>query len=76
MLEKVLTTLKYYAPYLVIMGLLAEIIAWKLRLLKKVGFYWTAVGTSIFVTGILAAGNPILLLIGTVIILAGIFCML
>ena len=43
----------------------------ELRLMKKVGFYLAGVGGCFFVSGVLAAGNPILLLIGNLLFIAG-----
>ena len=69
--DKLWSILKQYGPYLMVFTIVAVVVAWKLRLMKKVGFYLTAVGASVFVTGIVAAGNPIFLLIGTIIFLSG-----
>ena len=43
----------------------------ELRLMKKLGFYLVGVGAFFFSTGIVSAGNPILLLIGNAFFLAG-----
>ena len=43
----------------------------ELRLMKKAGFYLAGVGGCFFVSGVLAAGNPVLLLIGNLLFIAG-----
>merc|ERR1719278_44251 len=60
-----------YWPHLLVLLVTAAVIAWKLRLMKKLGFYLVGVGAFFFSTGIVSAGNPILLLIGNAFFLAG-----
>ena len=60
-----------YWPHLVLVTVLGLVIAWKLRLMKKLGFYLVGVGAFFFSMGFVTAGNPILLLIGNAFLLAG-----
>ena len=53
-----------YWPHLVLLLVAGIVIAWKLRLMKKFGFYLVGVGVFFFSSGMVTAGNPILLLIG------------
>ena len=69
--DKLWSILKQYGPYLILLTIVAVFVAYKLRLMKKFGFYLAAVGASVFATGIVAAGNPIFLLFGTCIFLSG-----
>ena len=57
-----------YWPHLSLMLGLALVAAWKLRLLKKLGFHLAGLGTLFFLAAVVTAGNPVLLL------LANMFC--
>ena len=71
-LDQVWSLLLSYSPYILILTVIGVIIAYKLRLLKKFGFYLAGVGACFFASGIIAVGNPILLLIGNLLFIAGI----
>ena len=71
MFDKILSLLKSYAPHLLIILIILVIIAHKLRLMKKVGFYLAGAGACFLVSGIVLVGNPILLLMGNLLFIAG-----
>ena len=60
-----------YWPHLLLLMVAGVVIAWKLRLMKKFGFYLVGVGVFFFTIGVVSAVNPILLLIGNAFFLAG-----
>ena len=70
-LSSLKTLLWTYWPHLVLLLVAGIVIAWKLRLMKKFGFYLVGVGVFFFSSGMVTAGNPILLLIGNAFFLAG-----
>ena len=70
-LSSLKTLLLTYWPHLLLLLVAGIVIAWKLRLMKKFGFYLVGVGVFFFSSGIVTAGNPILLLIGNAFFLAG-----
>ena len=69
--EGIWSTVAHYGPYIILLAIFAVFVAYKLRLMKKVGFYVAGVGAFFFITGIATLGNPILLLIGNVLFMAG-----
>ena len=71
-LSSLKTLVQTYWPHLLLLLVAGLVIAWKLRLMKKFGFYLVGIGVFFFSTGIVSAGNPILLLIGNGFFLAGI----
>ena len=64
--------LSMFGPHIVALILVGIFVAYKLRLLKKFGFYLGGMGFCFLVAGVFTLGNPGLLLIGNVFILAGI----
>ena len=64
--------LTIYGPYIAFLIIAGVFIAYKLRLMKKFGFYLGGMGFCFLVAGVLSLGNPGLLLIGNLLILAGI----
>ena len=71
MLSSLKTLLLTYWPHLLLLLVAGIVIAWKLRLMKKFGFYLVGVGVFFFSSGVVTAGNHILLLIGNAFFLAG-----
>ena len=69
--------LTMYGPHIALLITVGIFIAYKLRLMKKFGFYLGGIGLCFLVAGVLSLGNPGLLLIGNLFILAGqwIFCL-
>ena len=69
--EVIWSTVSHYGPYIMLLVIFAVFVAYKLRLMKKVGFYIAGMGAFFFIIGIATLGNPILLLIGNVLFMAG-----
>ena len=63
--------LSMFGPHIVALILVGVFIAYKLRLMKKSGFYLGGMGFCFLVAGLLSLGNPGLLLIGNLLVLAG-----
>ena len=63
--------LSMYGPHIAILLVAGVFIAYKLRLMKKFGFYLGGMGFCFLVAGVFTLGNPGLLLIGNIFILAG-----
>ena len=68
----VLSFISFYWLYILLLVPGGVLVAYKLRLLKKFGFYLGGIGFFFLLTGILSFGNPGLLLIGNLFVLSGI----
>ena len=63
--------LAMYGPHIAVLLMAGVFIAYKLRLMKKFGFYLGGMGFCFLVAGVFSLGNPGLLLIRNLFILAG-----